>query len=133
MKKNPKPSIITKKNKNILKKVLLLLLSFIIQLGIYIGLLALGILYNTYFYTIGFTVYLTLGAVILVIYYSMNGATFSSVSPDVRRIDNEYADKLEISRAKAKKLHYILLPMAVLLLLVFADMYFGDSLSSLFR
>lgn len=132
MKKEQNKLSLTEKNKKIRGKVLILLLSFIIQLGLYIALLSLGTLFSPLFYTIGFTVYLSLGAIVLVAYYVLNGATFSTVSPGVRAIDSAYADKLEINRQKAKRLHYILLPMAVLLILVFADMYFGDLFRSLF-
>ena len=125
----PSPS---EKNRSIRKKVLILLFSFVLQLGLYVGLLALGTLFDPLFFTIGFTVYLSAGAVVLVVYYILNGATFSSPPSDIRRIDSAYADKVEINRKKAKKLHFILLPMAILLLLVFADMFFGEALRSLF-
>lgn len=132
MKKENKTTA-AEKNKRIRKKVLLLILSFILQFGLYILLLVLGTAFHELFYTIGFTAYLTAGAIVLVAYYVMNGATFSSSSSaDVRRIDSTYADKLERSKEKAKKLHFILLPMAVLLLLIFADMYFGETMKNLF-
>jgi len=131
-KKTPASLSFTEKNRNIRKKVLLLLLSFAVQICIYVALLSLGTLVSPHFYTIGFTVYLSAGAIVLVIYYFLNGATFSSDMPDVRAVDSAYADKLLTNREKAKKLHYILLPMAVLLILVFADMYFGDLIGSLF-
>ena len=133
MKKFDNKPTFAEKNRNIRNKVLILLLSFVLQLGIYIGLLTLGTLFNELFFTIGFTVYLSAGAVVLVIYYILNGATFSSLPPDIRRIDSAYADKVEMSREKAKKLHFILLPMAVLLLLVFADMFLGETLRNIFR
>lgn len=130
--KKKTPSI-AEKNRSIRNRVLILLSSFALQLVIYLGLLFLGTVISKLFYTVGFTVYLTAGAVILVAYYILNGATFSNVSPDVRKIDSEYADRLEVNRKKAKRLLYILLPMAVLLLIVFTDMYFGEALRSLFR
>lgn len=111
-----------KHNRAILKKVLLLLLSFAIQFGIYIGISSLGVLFDARFYTIGFTVYLTLGATILVLYYVLNGGSFTLSS------NEQYA----VRRKHAKRLHYILLPMAVILLIVFADMYFGESVRNIF-
>lgn len=130
--KKKTPSI-SEKNRSIRNRVLILLTSFVLQLVIYLGLLFLGTVISKLFFTVGFTVYLTAGAVILVAYYILNGATFSNVSPDVRKIDSEYADRLEVNRKKAKRLLYILLPMAVLLLIVFTDMYFGEAVRSLFR
>lgn len=130
--KQKTPSI-AEKNRSIRNRVLILLLSFVLQLVIYLGLLFLGTVFNKLFYTVGFTVYLTAGAVILVAYYILNGATFSNAPPNVREIDSEYAERLEVNRKNAKRLLYILLPMAVLLLIVFTDMYFGEALRSLFR
>ncbi len=111
-------------NRAIRRKVLLLLLSFVVQLGIYIGLSSLGVLLDARFYTVGFTVYLTLGAAVLVLYYVLNGASFS--------VPEKTSDERQLARRdRARRLHYILLPMAVLLLIVFADMYFGESVRSL--
>lgn len=111
-------------NRAIRRKVLLLLLSFVVQLGIYIGLSSLGVLLDARFYTVGFTVYLTLGAAVLVLYYVLNGASFSA--------SEKTSDERQLARRdRARRLHYILLPMAVLLLIVFADMYFGESVRSL--
>ena len=131
MKKDIKTVSVKEKNKRILKKVLILLLSFLLQLGLYVGLLFLGIVFHELFYTVGFTVYLTAGGILLAVYYALNGASFSGDAPDLRNVDSAYAEKLALNKKKAKKLHYVLLPMAVLLLLVFSDMYFGNTLRNI--
>ncbi len=124
MKKTQKEPNTPEKNKRIRRRVLILLASFLLQLGIYIAISSLGVIVNELFYTVGFTVYLTIGAVLLVLYYILNGASFSSSKAGGD-------EKALARREKARRLHYILLPMAVLLLIVFADMYFGESIRSI--
>lgn len=119
MKKLQTVSDTASRNRRIRRRVLILLASFLLQLCLYIAISALGVIINELFYTVGFTVYLSLGGVLLVICYALSSA------------DSADDEKALARKALARRLHYILLPMAVLLLIVFADMYFGESLRSL--
>ena len=121
------------KNKRKLRTLLLLALNFILLFAVYQLFLRAESMIGTY-------VYLIATAALTIAYYIINRGfgspiTDASLLPDTWSYKEkcDYVETVKIRHEKAKKLLYWLLPLAVVLLIDFADIFLFDTLRGMLR
>ena len=121
------------KNKRKLRTLLLLALNFILLFAVYQLFLRAESMIGTYAYLIA-------TAALTVAYYIINRGfggpvTDASLLPDSWSYKEkcDYVEMVKIRHEKAKKLLYWLLPLVVVLLIDFADIFLLDSLRGMMR
>lgn len=121
------------KNKRKLRTLLLLALNFILLFAVYQLFLRAESMIGTY-------VYLIATAALTVAYYIINRGfgkpiTDASLLPESWSYKEkcDYVETVTIRHEKAKKLLYWLLPLVVVLLIDFADIFLLDSLRGMMR
>ena len=121
------------KNKRKLRTLLLLALNFILLFAIYQLFLRAESMIGTY-------VYLIATAALTIAYYIINRGfgspiTDASLLPDTWSYKEkcDYVETVKIRHEKAKNLLYWLLPLVVVLLIDFADIFLFDTLRGMLR
>ena len=121
------------KNKRKLRTLLLLALNFILLFAIYQLFLRAESMIGTY-------VYLIATAALTIAYYIINRGfgspiTDASLLPDTWSYKEkcDYVETVKIRHEKAKNLLYWLLPLVVVLLIDFADIFLLDTLRGMLR
>ena len=121
------------KNKRKLRTLLLLALNFILLFAVYQLFLRAESMIGTY-------VYLIATAALTIAYYIINRGfgspiTDASLLPDAWSYKEkcDYVETVKIRHEKAKNLLYWLLPLAVVLLIDFADIFLLDTLRGMLR
>ena len=121
------------KNKRKLRTLLLLALNFILLFAVYQLFLRAESMIGTYAYLIA-------TAALTVAYYIINRGFGSPVTDPALLPDSwshkeqcDYVETVKIRHEKAKKLLYWLLPLVVVLLIDFADIFLLDSLRGMMR
>ena len=121
------------KNKRKLRTLLLLALNFILLFAVYQLFLRAESMLGTYAYLIA-------TAALTVAYYIINRGFGSPVTDPALLPDSwsykekcDYVETVKIRHEKAKKLLYWLLPLVVVLLIDFADIFLLDSLRGMMR
>lgn len=109
-----------KLNNSGLRKLIRLLVNFLISMLVYRAIIEFGERYVAVYYA-GVTAYTVTIAVLFCLYYAWNGYTLSNDPIDFSNLPDdmsapmkkEYADKITVRRKKAKSLLYIIAPMAL--------------------
>ena len=121
------------KNKRKLRTLLLLALNFILLFAVYQLFLRAESMIGTY-------VYLIATAALTIAYYIINRGfgspiTDASLLPESWSYKEkcDYVETVKIRHEKAKKLLYWLLPLVVVLLIDFADIFLLDTLRGMLR
>ena len=119
--------------KKALRKLLVLLLNFIILYGLLRVVITLGErLQMPVIYYIGSSAYMIGLAVLVVLFFWWNGGTFDTKMPLPEDLPEEwsltekraYLDKRRTGMEKAKKLLYILLPLLVTIGISYIELWF---------
>ena len=121
------------KNKRKLRTLLLLALNFILLFAVYQLFLRAESMIGTYAYLIA-------TAALTVAYYIINRGFGGPITDPALLPDSwsykekcDYVETVKIRHEKAKKLLYWLLPLVVVLLIDFADIFLLDSLRGMIR
>jgi len=119
--------------KKVLRKLLVLLLNFIILYGLLRVVITLGErLQMPVIYYIGSSAYMIGLAVLVILFFWWNGGTFDTKMPLPEDLPEEwsltekraYLDKRRTGMEKAKKLLYILLPLLVTIGISYIELWF---------
>ncbi|MBE6540932.1 MAG: hypothetical protein E7672_00575 [Ruminococcaceae bacterium] len=122
-----------KTGKDALKKIALIFLNFIVFWGLlHLIILLSDTLRMMWIFYVGMTLYGILLGVLFVVFYVMNGFTFDGKEKTEEDLTDEwdhkqkreYLEKLKVSRAKAKKLIYFILPLVMTIAVYYIEINF---------
>ena len=124
--------------RNALKKVLHILINFIISICIYKLILLLGDRVNVMIYYVGVSCYVITIAVLFCIFYAKNGYSFYYTELKTEDLPDELSDeekerfiaKREKNKHTAQKLLFVILPMILTVFLNYAELIFSHVLSN---
>lgn len=114
------------------KKVISFIINFIIMFLIYKVILYLGYKLDVMIYYVGITAYIFLTAILFCIFYAKNGFVLrlSATPPEELPDDMSPVQKTEFlnserkKKASAAKILYVLIPMAITIIINYAELYF---------
>lgn len=120
-------------NKNIFRKLGILLINFVLTYGLLRVIITLGErLENPYIYYIGSSVYMIALAALVILFFYWNGGTFDTKLPLPEELPEEwslkekqdYMERRKAGIARAKKLLYVLLPLLITLGISYIELWF---------